>query len=170
MSKQNECFNLIFCSRTTQAIGGNVIDNSNLNAVKYFVNWGSFLPKKYKKFHCQFIFKSENYVSATSTNTTLNDNGFVSMDFGRVNVYDGLSNTQKLGIIYPVINTVGNNFQAYYSSTNNDNNDFWIDYPTNQTITINLKNFAGNNMGNMPHYTLIMNLIGVLEEEMDKSN
>lgn len=150
-----ESFNIIFSSR-----GANVLNNADLNNVLYFVNWGSILPKKYKKFRCQFVFKSENYAGA------LTDNGFVNINFTRANVFDGYSNTNNLGIIYPC-SLVGNS--SFYNSTNNDNNDFFIEYPNNQSVTVSLKNFAGNNMGNMPHYALVLNLIGIPEDGNDNN-
>ena len=52
--------------------GSNVVDNSNLNNVVYNVNWGAFLPQKYKKFRCQFVFKYINY-----TTSVLTLNGFL---------------------------------------------------------------------------------------------
>ena len=143
----SEAFQVIFNSQ-----GSNVINNTNLNAVQYNVNWTAFLPSKYKKFHCQFVFKSVNYAGA------LVDNGFVNLNLGRVNVSDGLTMSTNLGIVYPVYLSAN---VSYYNSTNNDNNDFWIDYPTNRTPTITLRTFAGVNMANMQNYTLILNLIGI---------
>jgi len=147
-----ESFQVIFNSQ-----GTNVINNANRNAVVYNVNWTSFLPKKYKKFHCQFVFKSQNFAGA------LTDNGFVYMNMGRISVFDGLQMSNSLGIIYPVYLSAN---VSFYNSTNNDNNDFWIDYPINNQITITLNTFAGNAMGNMPHYTLMLNLIGVDDEDI----
>lgn len=147
-----ESFQVIFNSQ-----GTNVINNANRNAVVYNVNWTSFLPKKYKKFHCQFVFKSQNFAGA------LTDNGFVNMNMGRISVFDGLQMSNSLGIIYPVYLSAN---VSFYNSTNNDNNDFWIDYPINNQITITLNTFAGNAMGNMPHYTLMLNLIGVDDEDI----
>ena len=147
-----EIFSIVFCSRNS-----NVIDSTNINAVKYNVNWPVILPKKYKKFHCQFIFKSEN------TGTALTSNGFVGMDFGRVNVYDGLQNNNRmLGIVYPV----NCGAQYFYNSTNNDNNDFFVNYPVNYTVTVTLNTFAGASITNMQHYCLILNMIGVDDNEL----
>lgn len=151
MPNSYESFNIIFNSR-----GNNVINNTSLNSVVYFVNWGSILPTKFKTFRCQFVFKSENYAG------NLVDNGLVNINFTRANVYDGTSNTTNLGIIYPC-SLVGNS--SFYNSTNNDNNDFTISYPSNQTVTISLKNFAGANMANMPHYCLILNLMGIYDSD-----
>jgi hypothetical protein len=154
-----ETFSIIFCSRNS-----NVISSTNLNAVQYNVNWSAILPRKYKKFHCQFIFKSEN------TTTALTQNGFVGLNMGRVNVFDGLqNNSSQLGIIYPV--NVG--VQYFYNSTNNDNNDFWVDYPVNNIVTLTLNTFAGAALANMQNYVLILNMIGVddieLKDKFDSS-
>ncbi len=43
--------------------------------------------------------------------------------------------TYNLGVIYPVVTSANS---SYYNSTNNDNNDFWIDYPTNNMVTLTL--------------------------------
>jgi hypothetical protein len=150
-----ESFSLVLCSRNP-----NVINNTDRNNVSYNVRWGMFLPAKFKKFHCQFVFKSETY------NGTLNNNGFVNINLGKVSVYDGYNMTSNLGIIYPVqSNATGTNY-SFYCSTNNDNNDFWIDYPTNEQITVTLNTFAGVAMANMPHYTLMLNLTGVNDDDL----
>ena len=220
------------------------MDNSNLNSVLYNMNWGAYLPKKYKRFRCQYVFKSINYNGAI-----LNANGLVSINLGKVNVFDGNSETKNLGFVYPVLSSSGGgvvatgtayqtttalniatvssgsvslgttiqltggnnetitalgtgtgltgtytvsvsqtvgtvgapvNFFAtgsnstFYSSTNNDNNDFYIDYPSNQQVSINLRQFdgttallAGNGANNTVsknlHYVLYLSLEGVEE-------
>jgi hypothetical protein len=152
-----ESYQVIFNSR-----GSNVINAANLNAVQYNVNWGAFLPTKFKKYHCQFIFKSENY------NGVLTNNGFVNFNCGKVNIFDGLSMSYNLGIIYPVVTS---NASSYYNSTNNDNNDFWISYPTNNIITVVLNQFNGvTAMANMPNYVLILNLVGVATDDLNTNN
>ena len=149
----SEAFQVIFNSQ-----GANVVNNTSLNAVVYNVNWGAFLPKKYKKFHCQFVFKSQNY------NGALTNNGFVNINMGRVSVFDGQQMSTNLGIIYPQYLTTA--AVSYYTSTNNDNNDFWIDYPIQTAITITLKTFAGGNMANMQHYCLYLSLQGIPDENI----
>jgi hypothetical protein len=152
-----ESFQVIFNSR-----GTNVINRPDNNNVVYNVNWGAFLPRKFKKFHCQFIFKSENY------NGNLTNNGFVSMNMGRCNIFDGTNLSYNLGVIYPVVLNATNSF---YNSTNNDNSDFWIDYPINNFVLLKLYQFDGvTAMANMPNYVLILNLIGVDDEDMDVNN
>ena len=156
-----EAFQVIFNSQ-----GSNVLTPTatavNRTNIMYNVNWGAFLPKKYKKFHCQFVFKSLSYPS------NLIDNGFVNMNIGRVSVFDGQQMSTNLGIVYPVILVA--NTLSFYSSTNNDNNDFWIDYPINNTVTVTLNTFAGQAMLNMPHYVIMLNLIGIDDEDTKKGS
>ena len=149
----SESFQIIFNSQ-----GSNVLSNTNRNAVRYDVNWGAFLPKRYKKFKVEFIFKSANFAGG------LSDNGFVNMNLGRMNIYNGNSMSYNMGIIYPVwCNAV-----SFYNASISDNNDIWMDYPTNNIVTISLLNFAGNNIGNMPHYCLMLNLIGIKDDDIPK--
>jgi hypothetical protein len=106
-----EIYQVIFNTR-----GSNVINNTNLNAVQYNVNWASFLPDKYKKFRCQFAFKS---VRATSA---LADLGYVNIDFGRGNnIYDGLTMSSNLGVIYPECLTTTT---SYFTASIADNREF----------------------------------------------
>ena len=134
--------------------GANVIDKTSLTAVKYNINWSSFLPKRYKKFHCQFIFKSSNAA-------VLLTNGFVNVNLGQINSSDGNNMSQNLGIIYPIIPA---NNTCYLNSTNNDNNDFWVSYPSNQIITVKLNQFDNvTAIANMPEYVMIINFRGVEE-------
>ena len=160
-NQENEIFQVIFSSQgynTTSPVANAV----NRAAVTYNVNWDAIIPKnKYNKFKCQFVFKSLNWSSALNGNGFLTDNGFVNMNLGRVNIFDGLQMSQNLGIVYPVIlSTTANAQTSYYNCTNNDNNDFVIDYPNNTSVTITLNNFNGAVMANMPHYVLILNLTG----------
>ena len=163
-----EAFQVIFNSQ-----GSNVLNKdaagvvANINAVVYNVNWSAFLPKKYKKFNCQFVFKSQNFA-----NLSVTDNGFLNMNLGRVSVFDGQQMTTNLGIVYPVNLSASSNGVGYYSSTNDDNNDFWIDYPLNNTVTLTLNTFAGGIMRSMPHYVVLLKLIGIDDDEVhliDKS-
>ena len=58
----SESLTVIFNSQ-----GANVIANgANNTSITYPVNWTAFLPLKYKRFHCQFVFKSQNYAVALS--------------------------------------------------------------------------------------------------------
>ena len=177
--------------------GANAINNANRNAVVYNINWGSFLPKNFKKFHCQFVFKSANFSSIAQAPTILSDNGFVNINLGKINCNDGQGQTNNIGMVYPVLEyytsgnltnstttntnnatgtgntgTITNVYSnsiavSYYSSTNNDNNDFWINYPTNQQVIVTLNTFAGTPMANMPHYVLYLSLIGIPDEELN---
>ena len=162
MSIQGESYLLILNSQ-----GSNVLDNTNRNGVLYDVNWSTFLPKKYKKFHCQFVFKSQTYINATASVDQLTNNGFLNLNCGRKNIYDGSQMSNNIGIICPV---VLNPYNSFYSSTNSDNNEFWMDYPTSNQITVNLNTFSGTAMANMPHYCIYLSLVGIPEEQIDKSN
>ena len=75
------------------------------------------------------------------------------MNIGKTDIFDGTTQTYNLGIIYPVI--IG--AFSFYNSTNNDNNPIIL-YPTQDTITISLKTFAGVAMGYMTPYVLILTL------------
>ena len=158
MSEENtEIFQIIFNTQGSNVMSpvGNALARSS---VTYNVNWGALLPMKYNKFNCQFVFKSINVAGL------LIDNGFLNMNIGRVNVYDGLQQSQNLGIVYPVyLNTIAGNLASYYNSTNNDNNNFTMDYPNNNSVTLTLKNFDGiTPMTNMPHYVVILNVTGFI--------
>ena len=65
----SESFQISFNSQ-----GSNVLSNSNRNAVVYNVNWGGFLPRRYKKIKCKFTFRSLNYGGFFT------DNGFVTLN------------------------------------------------------------------------------------------
>ena len=72
--------------------------------------------------------------------TTLTQNLFVDINFGKSYVYEqSNSMSTKIGICYPVIEQQYNTVLSYYYSSNlNDNLPVCIGYPTNKTITVNL--------------------------------
>jgi hypothetical protein len=146
-SNPNNRYTIIFCSRSSNAT---VLTANSI--VQYHVNWSSILDLNYKRFHCQFVFKTEN------SPAVLTSTGYVNMNFGTTKVYDGLGMTNNIGIIYPVAFNATNTF---YNSTNNDNNDFFIYYPSNNNVTINLTDFTNTPIANMPHYCLILSLQGI---------
>jgi len=155
----SEIFQIIFNSQGSNVLSP-VATPANRASITYNVNWRALIPSKYNKFNCQFVFKSINYVGP-GNNGLLTDNGFLNINLGRVNVYDGLQQSQNYGIVYPVmLNTTANAQASYYNSTNNDNNNFVMDYPNTNMITINLNTFAGVPMANMPHYDVILNVTG----------
>ena len=147
-----ESFTVIFNSQ-----GRNVINNAALADVTYLVNWTAFLPLKFKRFKCRFVFKSTNYAVALLANP-----GLVNMNLGKVDTYNGNSMASSIGIIYPVVTnpTVGA-LASYYNASPDDNADFCIDYPTNQQITIDLNTFAGATLAPMINYCLILTLEGI---------
>ena len=156
MSDQNtETYQVVFNSQGSNTLTP-VATAINRTTITYDINWEAIIPRnKYNKFRCQFTFKSTIYVGHNQ------DIGFVNMNLGRVNIYDGLQQSQNLGIIYPVyLNTTANAQRSYYTCASSDNNEFVIDYPNNHMITIALNNFNGAILANMPHYVLILRLTG----------
>ena len=98
----------------------------------------------------------------------LTDHGFANINIGRTNNYDGTSMTYNMGIVYPCYYTTGT---TYYCATNNDNNDFFIDYPINNNIlTLSFISAAagGPLMANMPHYIFILDLVGIKDDDLSK--
>ena len=158
--KNTETYQIIFNSQGSNLLSpnGTAVQRASIS---YDLNWESIIPRdKYNKFRCRFIFKSVLYAAA-GNNGFLTDIGYVNMNLGRVNIYDGLQQSQNLGIIYQVyLNTTANAQRSYYTCASSDNNEFVIDYPNNHMITIALNNFNGPIMGNMPNYVLILSLTG----------
>ena len=142
-----ETYQVILCSRTSSNTG-----TTNLNAVTYYCNWASMLPiDKYTKYSCSFVFKSENYVGLLASN------GFVNVDIGRTQIFDGTTQNNNLGVIYPIYLNVTNGSQlSFYCSTNNDNNPVIL-YPSQNMVKVTLNTFAGGAMDHMPNYSLILN-------------
>ena len=161
MSDQNtETYQIVFNSQ-----GSNILSLNNTAparaSISYDINWEAIIPRgKYNKFRCQFQFKSFLY-SGAGGNGVLEHIGFVNMNLGRLNIYDGAQQSQNIGIIYPVItNTTAAAQRSFYNCHASDNNEFVIDYPNNHIITIGLNNFNGPVMANMPNYVLILSLTG----------
>ena len=144
-----DTYQIIFNSRNgTPNVAG------NYTSINYYCNWASMIPlDKCTKYECSFVFKSENYVGL------LAQNGFINMIIGKTQIYDGTTQSNNLGMIYPVyLNVTAGNQLSFYNSTNNDNNPIII-YPNQNIVTVNLNTFAGVLMANtMPQYVLILNL------------
>ena len=144
----SESYLVIFNSRSS-----NAVDATNRNKVIFDVNWETFLPKTFTSFKCQFTFKSESIAGA------LSDVGFVGINLGKMNVFDGNAQSNNLGIIYPVI--IGTN--SFYSTTISDNLDFIINYPSQRQVTITLNEFDNTTaILTMPHYCLYLSLNGIV--------
>ena len=159
---EGESFQVIFTT-----YGSNVISKTQLYSVIYNVNWGAILPTKYKKFKCNFVFKS---TILASTSTAFTDIGFINMNLGTTSLFDGTTMTTNLGIISPSIESgitatggLATNYCSY-CATASDNNDFYINYPTTNQITVKTNNISGNTIVGMRDYVLILNLIGIIEQ------
>ena len=147
----SEIFQIIFNSQGSNVLSP-VATAANRASITYNVNWRALIPSKYNKFNCQVVFTSIRFAGL------LVDNGFLSIDLGRTNVYDGLQQSQELCIVCPVYITAA---ISNYSSTNNDNNTFTMDYPNSNSVTLTLNNFNGTAiMANMPHYVVTLNITG----------
>jgi hypothetical protein len=145
-----EIFQIIFNSQ-----GSNVISNASRNAVVYNVNWKAILGDKYKKFKCNIAFKSEKVTGE------LYDVGFISMNIGKTNNFDGLQQTNNMGIIYPYYYNASV-AMSIYTCNATDNNPFYIYYPTFNNVTVLLKDFNGTgDIDSMPHYVLMLSLEGI---------
>ena len=144
-----ETYQVILCSRTSSNTG-----TTNLNAVTYYCNWASMLPiEKYTKYSCSFVFKSEGYVGLLASV------GFVNVDIGRTQIYDGTTQSSNLGMIYPIYLNASATALAqfsYYNSDNSDNNPVIL-YPSQNMVKVTLNTFAGGAMDHMPNYSLILN-------------
>lgn len=168
-----EVFQVVFNSQ-----GANVVDATNGSLLKYNVNWTAFLPLKYKRFSCKFTFKSAAY-----SNSILSTNGLVYMNIGRMNTFDGLQQNQVLGVVSPVILSTTQTVAAAaipaaggnpavaavyavallsrYEANNNDNNEFWIDYPTNPIVTLSFKTLTNGYLPFFQSYVLVLTLTGI---------
>jgi hypothetical protein len=90
---------------------------------------------------------------------------------GNTYTFDGSTRSNNVGIIYPVITTYSaTNTSSFYNSTNNDNNQFYMDYPLSNSVVITLNRYDGSVMRNMPNYTIFLNLVGVSEEDDKNDN
>jgi hypothetical protein len=131
-----------------------VYASTDLTQVTFYVNWVSCIPlHKYRKYNCSFTFRSEVYAGLISSI------GYVNFNAGKSEIYDGLTQSFKLGTIYPVALTSTN---SYYNCTTNDNTSFIL-YPNENMITLKLNNYSGSPLSNMQHFNLQLSLIPIDE-------
>jgi hypothetical protein len=45
-----------------------------------------------------------------------------------------------------------------------------INRPNNNIITLSIKDFAGDNVGNLPHYCLYLSMEGISTDEIETNN
>ena len=161
-----EQYQVIFNSRSSNAILDTTL---GLNKVSYLTNWGSFLPTKYKRFLCKFILKSENYIS--STGDLLTEHGLVNMSMGNTYTFDNSTRSGNVGIINPVVSAFSDTFCiSNYNSTNYDNNPFYMDYPLSSSVVVTLNSYDNIPLENMQHYVIILNMVGVSDEDNKNDN
>ena len=147
----SDTYNIIFNSR-----GSNAINSTKLYAVQYTVNWDAMLNRKYKRYKCNFTFRSEG---TASTSTAI---AYINMSFGtNTNIFDGTSRSDIIGCIN-ILNTIS---RYFYLSTTNDNPSFTMGYPNQNLITLNINTFSGAALIDMTNYVLILNMVGIPDDE-----
>ena len=175
-----ECYQIFFNNQSSNCQNNASYNDEQKYNLNYTVNWGAILPKKYKKFRCSFVFKSEFYSSITVAIPFLSAHGVVSMNLGRMNNYDCVNPSKCIGTISPTLYLSSNYTPvlngaavippvSYYTSNNSENNDFYIDYPQNSTVNISINKFSNTPLTIMPNYILTLTLEGILESELDHS-
>jgi len=148
------------------SLGPYMVNNGNLAKVQYLLPWAT-LPRKYSKFSVQVNFRSSVYVGL------LTDVGFININLGRMNVFEGGQVSNNIAMIYPInsnTTAAAGPLSSFYACTISDNCDFQMDYPQSGLITVSLKNFAGANMGNMTNYNLQMRFTGLKGSEIGCAN
>ncbi len=166
MSEEVFMFNL--CS-----VGPYVVNNANLNAVTYNINWNTILPHKYSKFEVSCNFRSNAYIpgALSTAGIVLTDVGFIGINFGKTDIFEGGSTSSNIAMIYPIVtNAIAALNYSYYSCNNNDNCNFTMDYPQSGIITVTLKTYAGAAMANMQNYNLQLSLTGIVGPNIGKAN
>ena len=174
ISNDQNTYTIIFNSQ-----GSNVLASSNNNCyVSYDINWNNILPTKYKKFKCNFTFRSANYKvnNYNYTNCMLFDSGLVNINFGSKSLtYQNIgNNTYNIGMIYPDVfichtNNLGAIIASIYTSCycakTNTNNSFTIGYPTNSQVNIIVYALSNNftPLPNFQHYVMYLTLTGIQE-------
>jgi len=169
-----EQFQVIFNSRGSNVVSSNGTDAARTN-ILYSMNWASILPRKYKRFQCQFTFKSEQIIldSAVGRGSMLTETALLGLSTPSYN-YDGNSRVNNIGLVAPVCQYLQVNYtsgvpsqcasQSYFSATVNDNNSFYMDYPKNNQINITLNKTDGTGvLSTCPHYVLMLSFIGIPE-------
>ena len=161
-----EQYQVIFNSRSSNAI---LDETLGLNKVSFLTNWGGFLPTKYKRFSCQFVFRSENLPSITDI--VLFETGLVNMSMGNTYTFDNSTRSNNIGIIYPLVSACTDTFAlSSYHSTNYDNNSFYMDYPLSSSVVVTLNKYDNTPMELMQHYVIILNMVGVSDEDNKNDN
>jgi hypothetical protein len=148
-----ESYQVIFNSQTSD-----IINKDNLAEVTYNINWGSFLPKKYRKFEMHYTMKT-NHFSPISEGAL----GMLNINLGRMENYNGNEVSNDLGLIYPV-NLSGNITGLGYYRTNIGAPPIIVNYPSNNQPTIRLNDFAGDYLSSVQNYICVLNFVGIEEE------
>ena len=79
----------------------------------------------------------------------------------QTNSFDGTSQSDNIGIIYPVLNNVSYRYQC----KSIDNPPFTICYPTSNLITLYLFTFTNTSLLGVGQYVLVLNMVGIPDDE-----
>ena len=82
------------------------------------------------------------------------ENGVVSMNFGKTNIFNGSSLTYNIGTIYPQLTAAAN---AFYNASVDDNVSFYMWHPQNRQVIISIKMCCFNKYDNYETLYFISN-------------
>jgi len=158
-----EQFQVLFNSRNSISA---IATDANRCNLTYNMNWGSVLPKKYKRFLCQFTFLSEQ-----NLNTVITETGLVNINLPSNN-FNVNSRINTIGVIHPNVQYYISNIsnQSFFQCSTNDNNIFYMSYPTENQITISINKLDGSVLSICPHYILALSFQGVSEVDDKNDN
>jgi hypothetical protein len=137
----------------------NATNLTNINGqtqIQYYVNWNTVLP--YKNSTTPNYFLLTWNLKSVNTAGILNQNAFVSINFGENNTCEQDGTSSKIGFIYPnQVQESGATWIYYYQAGLYDNPATTIAYPKNNLITVNFTDFNSATAFNMIHYVLTLN-------------
>lgn len=146
--------------------GNNNLGTTDINSVQYVVNWDNILSKKYKRFQVSITFKS-SVLTGTFANM-----GKIGINIGSTSFYDGNIQTNFQTIIVPTTYTYSPAF-TYFTTENSEINTFWMKYPSNNIVTIQLQTISNTILlaPTVPaNYILQMQIKCLVDEDLQLIN
>lgn len=164
MCKEKKTFTLYLTS-------GQKVSGNNYNAT-YNVNWYSFLPTKYKRFHLQAYFKTNPFSDTTNLTPTV-PNAVVISNIPSPYTYSTLTNSRSSCIAiahthFFNMDYLDLNPNYYYLENSESAGLLTVAYPQNNNLTIQLTNFAGTELSTLidsVNYSLILTFTPIDEKE-----
>jgi len=156
--KLGEIYRIYFNSN-----GKNVVETiNNSSHLIYRVPWYSILPDKYKRFHCEVVFKTDTLINAQYVNAK--DSGFVIMDGLRINGFDGVNNSSNI-ISYFYLKTFLKDTSTVAYTNEGYINKFTMSYPTTDLLSVRFKDLVNDDyLDDMAPYLLTLIIQGIEEE------